>query len=381
MKLVIQGLREEVWGTIREEYREDTVIEDLHTIHPCTGCFSCWNRTPGQCVIKDGYDQFGREIHHADQVVVLSEYAYGGFSGFVKNVFDRCLGYVLPQFEVIHGETHHQKRYPEDKPFTFIFYGHNLSEEEKLSARKYVRAVCANIRGFVKQVEFRELPGSASHRATAEITGSPKALLLNASVRFEKGNSAKLGNQLLQGMRKEYECVPLIRMMDHPEDLLERLCGVSDLVLLTPLYVDGLPSQLIRFMQYAEHSYAGGAKRVYVLANMGLYESRQLENLFSQVRQWCAKMGFEYCGGAGISAGELVGGLMDLFPFGTWPTKSAAKSLSALRKAIDEGEKIDELYAEPDGFPRSLYLWIANTGWNKAARRNGISPKDLYRKL
>ena len=75
----------------------------------------------------------GSLIHHVDEGVVISRYTYGGFSGFVKNVFDRCLGYVLSQFEVAGGETHHQKRYDEDKPFTFIFYGHDLNEDEKNS--------------------------------------------------------------------------------------------------------------------------------------------------------------------------------------------------------------------------------------------------------
>ena len=54
------------------------------------------------------------------EVVVISKYTYGGFSGSVKGVFDRCLGYVLPQFEITKGETHHKKRFDEDKPFTFI---------------------------------------------------------------------------------------------------------------------------------------------------------------------------------------------------------------------------------------------------------------------
>ena len=77
---------------------------------------------------------------------------YGGFSSFVKNVFDRCIGYALPQLEVVDGETHHKKRYDEDKPFTFVFYGNGLSGSQKDSARRYVKAVCANIRWHVKDV-------------------------------------------------------------------------------------------------------------------------------------------------------------------------------------------------------------------------------------
>ena len=378
MKLVIQGLEKEEWEAVKDEFGDCTVIEDHHTIHPCTGCFSCWNRTPGQCVIKDGYDRHGSLIHHADEVIVLSRYVYGGFSGFVKNVFDRSLGYVLPQFEVVRGETHHLKRYPEDKPFTFIFYGHDLSDEEKLSARKYVRAVCANIRGFVKKVEFRDCEAMGKRERRKDLPQAEKAMLLNASVRFEKGNSAKFSSLLESSLKKETETAALMKSINHPEELLEKLDSVSDLVLCTPLYVDGLPSQLIRFLEKMEKEYEGTSKRVYVLANMGLYESSQLENLFGQVKQWCDHMGFEYCGGLGISAGELVGGLMELMPFGKGPLKTIAEGLEKLTEAVEGCEKMGEVYAEPYHFPRALFMVIANKSWNITARRNGLKPGDMF---
>ena len=130
MGLVIHDLTPEAWEPMSREYPGWTVVSDAETIRPCTGCFGCWNRTPGKCVIRDGYENMGELIHKADRVTVISRYTFGGFSGFVKNVFDRCLGYVLPQFEVVGGETHHKKRYEENKPFTFVFYGAALSEEE-----------------------------------------------------------------------------------------------------------------------------------------------------------------------------------------------------------------------------------------------------------
>jgi hypothetical protein len=71
-------------------------------------------------VIKDGFNRMGERIHKADKVTVISRYTYGGFSGAVKNVFDRSLGYVLPQFEISGNETHHKRRYDEDKAEAFM---------------------------------------------------------------------------------------------------------------------------------------------------------------------------------------------------------------------------------------------------------------------
>ena len=380
MNLVIHDLNETEWEAFRQDYDGWDAVSDNGTIRPCIGCFSCWHKTPGECVIKDGYENMGKRIHQADEITVISRYTYGGFSGFVKNVFDRCLGYVLPQFEVVNGETHHQKRYAEDKPFTFIFRGGDLSQEEKESAERYVRAVCANIRGSVKEVIIIN-DGTAAPKRERQTIPEGRTVLLKASMRSENGNSAVLARELAEGLQGEYEFLDLKKYRNSMEDLMNALEDASAVVLCAPLYVDGLPSQLIRLMELFEAEYQGRSKRIYVLANMGLYESSQMVNLFEAVRQWCVKMGFEYCGGLGVSAGELIGVLMQILPFKGWPTSRIAKGMSCLQEAVNNGNKIEDLYTEPYGFPRWLYLEIANRNWNNLAKKNGLKPEDLYRKL
>ncbi len=380
MGLLIHDLSPEEWTKVSREYDGWDIVSDNSSIRPCVGCFSCWNRDPGRCAIKDGYDNMGALIHHADEVVVISRYTYGGFSGFVKNVFDRCLGYVLPQFEVAGGETHHQKRYDEDKSFTFIFYGHDLNDDEKNSARRYVTAVCANIRGHVEDVIFREceeatVPERKDGRASGRI------VLLNGSMRNKSGNSAKLAKQLAARLEKEVDSVDLKDWMKDMPGLVKKLEAAPAIVFCIPLYVDGLPSQVIRLMEKFEQEYRGGRKKIYVLANMGLYESGQLVNLFSAVTQWSRKMDFEYCGGLGISAGELIGGLMEMIPFGKGPIRKSSEGMDLLARAINSESKTYDIYAEPKGFPKWLFIQIANVNWDRTARKNGIDPKELYRQL
>ncbi|MBQ1508031.1 MAG: flavodoxin family protein [Erysipelotrichaceae bacterium] len=380
MKLVIHDLNEQEWQQYAPEYPDAVVFSDKGTIGPCTGCFSCWNRTPGQCVLKDGYDRMGILVHEAEEVVIISRYTFGGFSGYVKNVIDRCLGYVLPQFEVIHNETHHKKRYDEDKPFTFLFYGPKLTEEEKENARRYAKAMCANFRSHVKDVVFRE---------TGEIPETPripeekdgKTILLNVSMRHVKGNSALLAKQLQSQLKTGTETIALTKQLKDLSGLREKLEEASAVVLCLPLYVDGLPSQLIRLFEEMKKNGPGTAKKIYVLANMGLYESGQLVNLFTMIRNWCREMGYAYCGGLGVSAGELIGGLMQMMPFGVLPMKHVKEGMDRLAQTIDQGGSMEEFYAEPYLFPRFLYIEIANRNWNVTARKNGISPKDLYRRL
>jgi hypothetical protein len=200
-------------------------------------------------------------------------------------------------------------------------------------------------------------------------------------MRSVNGNSAKLARKLSGKLVQEYEIIALKQYMGNMSELLGILENASAIVLCTPLYVDGLPSQLIRFMETALREYRGESKRIYVLANMGLYESKQLVNLFDAVRQWCVRMRFSYCGGLGVSAGELVGVLMEHMPFAFGPTKRIVESMNRLAAEINIGGATEDLYAEPCCFPRSLYILIANTNWNKTAKKNGLKPEDLYRRL
>ena len=378
MKLVVHDLAPEVWERIKDDYKDCTVVSDKGTVHPCVGCFSCWNRTPGQCAVHDGYENMGKLIHDAQEVIVISRYTWGGFSGFVKNVFDRCLGYVLPQFELVHGESHHQKRYEQHKPFTFIFYGNNLSEVEKESAERYVTAVCTNIRGYVKETVFREC-SEKTVMAGRTYLSSGSTVILQTSMRNK--NSARLARQLAKQLKKETEIIALREYLKDLPAFVHRLEEASEIILCMPLYVDGLPSQLIRLMECFAAEYRGNSKRIYVLANMGLYESKQLVNLFSTVKQWCRAMDFTYCGGLGISAGELIGELMEHIPFHSGPIKEIGEGMDRLAEAIDSGGFMEDLYKEPYRFPRPLYIWIANTNWNRTAKKNGIRPEDLYRRL
>ena len=380
--LVIHDLSPSDWEKISGDYAGWNVVSDNGSIHPCIGCFSCWNRTPGICAIHDGYENMGSLIHQAGEVVVISRYTYGGFSGSVKGVFDRCLGYVLPQFEITKGETHHRKRFDEDKPFTFIFRGPSLTDEEKASAVNYVRAVCTNIRGHVKDVIFQESGDAPSvpEQKQPEKTAEPdqgKVVLLNGSMRSADGNSAKLARVLSDRLSSDTEIIDLKAHLNDTDGLISILSEARAIVLCVPLYVDGLPSQVIKLLERMEMSHTG-RKQIYLLANMGLYESRQLKNLFSAVKQWCAKSGNEYCGGLGISAGELMGTLMEVIPFRRGTTKRASQGMDRLAGAVDSAEAAEDIFAEPFAFPRRLYVWIANTNWNRTSRKNGIKPEDMF---
>ena len=56
MNLVIHDLDPSEWKLVEHDYEGWTVISDNGLIRPCVGCFQCWNKTPGVCVIRINVD-------------------------------------------------------------------------------------------------------------------------------------------------------------------------------------------------------------------------------------------------------------------------------------------------------------------------------------
>ena len=376
MNLVIHDMNEKEWSKIAERYDGWEIISDTGTIKPCVGCFCCWVKNPGQCVMKDGYERMGELIHRANEVVVISRYTYGGFSSFIKNVFDRSIGWVLHYFEVYEGEMHHKKRYPEEKPFSFIFRSDSITAEEKIKAKTYVEAVCRNFRGKVKDLAFvkcepLEIP--ELQEELGESCDQEKMVLLNGSLRGDVSNSRKFLSKLAGSLEGEPEIVNL--SVSRQDELVKMLSSAGTIVLGMPLYVDGIPSQVLRVMERLEGR-PGSRKKIYVVANMGLYESKQIRNLLGMVKDWSDKCGYDYCGGVAIGAGEMMGMVMG--PKG--PAKNVVKGLDKLAAAINTSAMIEDFYADAHLFPRCLYILAANSGWPKGARKNGLKKRDLLRR-
>jgi multimeric flavodoxin WrbA len=80
-------------------------------IAPCIGCFGCWVKTPGICVIDDAGRDVAKAIVQSDLVIYLTPILFGGYSYELKKALDRSIPIISPMFRKIHGEVHHKKRY------------------------------------------------------------------------------------------------------------------------------------------------------------------------------------------------------------------------------------------------------------------------------
>jgi multimeric flavodoxin WrbA len=149
MKLIIHDLKD----IVAKDNQNAKIIFDTGTIKPCINCYGCWIKTPGQCVIHDGYDNIGMLFSKCEHLIIISKCFYGGYSPFVQNVLNRSIPYLLPYFEKRNGETHHKRRYDNNIILTAYFYG-KISEREKETAKKLVAANGINLSVLKTEIHF-----------------------------------------------------------------------------------------------------------------------------------------------------------------------------------------------------------------------------------
>ncbi len=130
------------------------IIAPEKNIHHCIGCFGCWVKTPGKCVIRDEYANLGSDMGNCEELIFVSQCCYGSVSPFIKMVQDRALAYVHPDFAIRNGEMHHKRRYKNLITLSAYFYGQDISEQEKDTAKRILQANAHNYDGKVGKVCF-----------------------------------------------------------------------------------------------------------------------------------------------------------------------------------------------------------------------------------
>jgi len=77
----------------------------------CTGCWTCWWKTPGKCVFPDEGRTLCREYINSDFVLFASPLIMGFLSALLKKAQDRLIPLLHPYMTFKDREILHKKRY------------------------------------------------------------------------------------------------------------------------------------------------------------------------------------------------------------------------------------------------------------------------------
>lgn len=117
-------------------HKKDFEVEEMQIgrddLAFCMGCFGCWIKKPGECVINDKMSQINQKFMNSDVVIYLCPIIFGQFSANIKNAVDRWLPNMLPFFETRpDGSTMHPPRYEDYPNQLMIGYGEEISLEDE----------------------------------------------------------------------------------------------------------------------------------------------------------------------------------------------------------------------------------------------------------
>ena len=130
-------------------------------ISNCVGCFGCWTKTPGKCVIRDDAVKVYPYIAQSDRVLYISRIRYGCYDTIMKTMLERAIPIQQAFIRLLNGETHHIQRNVALKNASIIAYG-EIDEEEKEVFMRLVERNAKNMNFkeykvlFVKEHELEE---------------------------------------------------------------------------------------------------------------------------------------------------------------------------------------------------------------------------------
>lgn len=131
---------------LNAKQQEEAVLIDLSTLRiaNCRGCFGCWTKTPGKCVIRDDAPMVYTHIAQSDILIFVTRVCYGGYDTVMKRMLERSIPIQQAFLRLVDGETHHVQRAVVPKDATVIAYG-AWGDEEKEAFQSLVARNAKNM--------------------------------------------------------------------------------------------------------------------------------------------------------------------------------------------------------------------------------------------
>ena len=94
-------------GAQKAGAKTEVVFLQEKTIGGCTGCFTCWIKTPGKCYQKDDMAKLLEKIKRTNLMILATPVYVDGMTGLCKNFIDRLIPLLDPHFEIRGGHSRH----------------------------------------------------------------------------------------------------------------------------------------------------------------------------------------------------------------------------------------------------------------------------------
>jgi multimeric flavodoxin WrbA len=133
----------------------------------CSGCFSCWVKTPGECAKRDDSLRICRAAINADLVLLASPLVMGFTTALLKRAADQLIQIIHPYFVIQGGEVHHRARYERYPKFALLLGAGCDSDTEDIEITTALWARTA--RNMKSRMVFNALSNRPAQEVADEI--------------------------------------------------------------------------------------------------------------------------------------------------------------------------------------------------------------------
>ncbi len=192
-----------------------------------------------------------------------------------------------------------------------------------------------------------------------------RIMVINSSPRAPVSNSLKYSQIFLKyaGARRQYF---RLNRKNHRR-LAEKTRDFDHILLVFPLYADGIPVTLLNFLKIWEENLPCPRPSVSVMANCGFLEPRQNDTAVDMVRLFCEKNGLPFASSLKIGGGEAI--LSTPFSF------MARRRIKKLCRAILR-QKPARIQVTMPLSPR-LFAKAADSYWTAYGQKYGTSKEQM----
>lgn len=192
-------------------------------------------------------------------------------------------------------------------------------------------------------------------------------LILNGSPRAPRSNSKRYAGMFAHSYPGESEYREITR--SNHAMLCEKMAAFSDVLLVFPLYADGLPVTLLNFLKSLEANPPARKPVISVLINCGFFEYRQNDIAVRMVELFCRQNGYQFGSVLEVGSGEAI---LDT-PF----CVLVRRRVKQLAQAIVQGQHRMLDVTMP--LTRGMFVRASTRYWLSYGKKNGIGRGEMAR--
>lgn len=292
----------EIYESIQNLFDEPLKIIKLEdqSINACVGCWNCWLKTPGRCVMKDQMAEIYLDYINSDTVILLMDTAQGFINHQAKAFFDRSIPHYNPYIELVDGECHHVARYEKYPDLVFYFDKVGLTNKEEQVIEDYLYRAAYQFQSKAYRIDeslqLLQLQSRKAKRSGADpvsVGSMDKLVIYNGSPRRNGSNSAIILKKVAEVLGNQVEIRDL-KERNKWEAWADAFESEKHVMFFMPLYVHAMPSHVMRFIEKLKPCQGS----ISYFVQSGFPESSQSHYLEAYFEQLALRLGRTYIGTA-----------------------------------------------------------------------------------